>query len=233
MIKNKEFVTRVINDCGAITKDQHISSRWILFTGRQIAMTYMAQRLGEGLLFKDMNIMTNINCISMMQIKSVDCCFVEFKLCKTLMRSREKIPGLLYGRNGPGILMISNVDNTIIFRPINLKDYQNSKMRRYGNVNKYVYYIDDGYIWIPDTHIEAINARVITLKRREAMALAGCNCDGADECISEWDYEFICPDSILDAVIKSVVQEVVSTRIQIPEDANPNMDLNQKTQTTL
>lgn len=233
MIKNKEFVTRVINDCGAITKDQHISARWILFTGQQIASTYMAQRLGEGLLFKDMNIMTNINCIKMKQMKVVDCCFVEFRLCKTLMRSEERIPGLLYGRNGPAIIMVSNADNTMVFRPTNLKEYQNSKNRRYGNTNKYLYYIDDGYIWIPDTRIELINIRIITLRPKEAAALSSCSCGDDKECVSAWDYDFICPDSILDAVIKGVVQEVVTTRIQIPEDANPNMDLNQKTQTTI
>lgn len=233
MIKNKEFVTRVINDCGAITKDQHLSGRWILFMGRQIATTYMAQRLGEGLLFKDMNLMTNIDCIKMKEIKAVDCCFVEFRLCRTLMRSEDRIPGLLYGRNGSSIYMVSNVDNTMIFSPVNLRDYGNSKNRRFGNINNKVYYVDDGYIWIPDTHIEAINARVITMRRREAKKLAGCHCDDAEDCISEWDYDFICPDSILDAVIKAVVQEVVSTRIQIPDDANPNMDLNQKSQTTI
>lgn len=233
MIKNKEFVTRVINDCGAITKDQHISARWILFTGRQIASTYMAQRLGEGLLFKDMNLTTNINCLKMKEVKSVDCCFVEFGLCRTLMRSEEKVPGLLYSRNGSSVVMVSNADNTMVFHPTTLKEYQNSKNRRYGNTKKNVYYLDDGYIWIPDIHIELINARVITLLRREATALSSCHCEEQEQCVSEWDYDFICPDSILEAVVKGVVQEVVSTRIQIPEDANPNMDINQKTQTTV
>lgn len=233
MITNKEFVTRIINGCGAITKDQHLSERWILFIGREIASTYMAQRLGEGLLFKDMNIMTNIECMKMKQIKSVDCCFVEFRLCKTLMRSEDKIPGLLYGRNGSSVLMVSNVDNSMIFNRVDLRSYESSKVRRYGNVNKQVYYIDDGYLWIPDTHIEAVNVRAVTLKKREARMLSGCNCNDNEKCVSEWDYEFICPDSLLDAVIRSTLQEVASIRIQIPEDANPNMDLNQKSQTTV
>lgn len=233
MITNKEFVTRVINDCGAITKDQHISERYILFIGRQIASTYIAQRIGDGSIFRDHNVMTTIECLKMKEVKSIDCCFVEFQLCKTLMRSQEKIPGLLYGRTGPGVYMVSNVDNSIHFNRINLREYNNSKNRRYGGVVKYVYYVDDGYLWIPDVHIEAVNVKVVTLKKREANKLSGCNCEEAEDCISEWDYEFVCPDSILDMVMKSTVQEVTGTRIQIPEDANPNMDLNQKTQTTL
>lgn len=233
MIKNREFVTRVMNDAGALTKDQHLSERWILFIGRQIATTYISQRIGDGKIFRDNNVMTTINCLKMKEIKSVDCCFVEFLLCKTLMRSEERIPGIIYGRTGPGIYMVSNVDNSIHFNRINLREYNSSKDRRFGSVVKHVYYVDDGYLWIPDVHIEAVNVKVVTLQRREANKLAGCNCPEGEDCISEWDYDFICPDSILDMVVKSTVQEVMGTRIQIPEDANPNMDLNQKTQTTI
>lgn len=230
MITNREFVTRIINDCGAITKDEHLSRRWILFIGRQTANTYIAQKFFDGSLSRELNLETVIRCMKMVRVKSIDCCFAEFRLCSVLMRSEKQIPGLIYGKMASAITMVSNIDNTMVFNRTDLWSYNNNKNRRFGNIERHLYYVDDGYIWIPDTKIEAVNVRLITLERKKALALAGCNCEEEQECVSEWDFEFICPDKLLDAVVSRTVQEV-SMRLQVPADANPNMDQNQKTQT--
>lgn len=230
MITNREFVTRIINDLGAITKDEHLSRRWILFIGRQTAQSYIAQKFADGSLAREINLVTNIKCMKMIRVKSIDCCFAEFRLCKILMRSEKKIPGLMYGRAGATILSVTNIDDTINFYKTDLSSYSIGKNRRYGNLDRNLYYVDDGYIWIPDVKIEAVNVRLITLERKKSLALSECYCDKDQRCVSEWDFEFICPDKLLDAVISRTIQEV-SMRLQIPVDANPNMDQNQKTQT--
>lgn len=227
-ISNGEIVSRVINGMNAIAKDTHISKRWILSILRSKAASYIAQKWVEGTLFDDEALFAHINCVEMIQIHSIDCCVAEFRMCQTLMRSKHRIPGLIITRNGPTILSVTNADRSIYFTKINPRTYINTKKRKYADKEKYVYYYQDGYIWIPDTHIELINVDAITLKKEEALKLSACaEEDKSLGCPNVWEDEFICPDKLREYIVKETIQEV-SLRMQIPRDENPNLDSNIK-----
>lgn len=174
MHENSEFVSRIINDMNSINKDAHVSRRWILSIGRQKARSYIAQKYADGTLFGEESLYTHINCLEMERVRKVDCCFDEFKLCRILMRSKKRLPDMIYTRIGPAIIKVSNIMDDIIFTPISLRKYANNKERKYGNIDQYYYYVNDGYIYIPDINIEAINVDLITLDRKAALELGGC-----------------------------------------------------------
>lgn len=69
------------------------------------------------------------------------------------------------------IIKVSNIMDDIIFTSISLRKYANNKERKYGNIDQYYYYVNDGYIYIPDINIEAINVDLITLDRKAALEL--------------------------------------------------------------
>lgn len=233
MITNAEFVSRVINDINALNKDAHVSRRWILNIGRMKAESYTAQRWDDGTLQGDRRLLTYVRCLEMIEVDKITCCDAEFKLCHCLMRSKYKLPGLLYSALRPAITQVTNVDNTIYFKYADLKSYRNEQRRPYA---KYVkekrpyYYVEDDYIYIPDFHIELINVEFFTTRRRKALQLMACSPEPAS-CDSEWSYEFICPIKLIEYVVSETVQEAMN-KIQIPTDENPNLDLNQKSQTT-
>ena len=223
-ISNGEIVSRVINNVNAIAKDTHVSKRWILSILRSKSASYIAQKWVEGTLFDDEALFAHINCVEMIQVRSIDCCVAEFRMCSTLMRSKHRVPGLIITRNGPAILSITNADRSIYFTKINPRTYLNTKKRKYADKEKYVYYYQDGYIWIPDTHIELINIDAITLKKEEALKLSAC----AEEnkglgCPNVWEDEFVCPDKLREFVVKETIQEVM-LRVQVPRDDNPDMN---------
>lgn len=227
-ISNGEIVSRVINGMNSIAKDTHISRRWILSILRSKSASYMAQKWVEGTLFDDESLFAHIDCVEMIRIHSIDCCIAEFRMCSTLMRSKHRIPGLIITRSGPAILSVTNADRSIYFTKINPRTYINTKKRKYADKEKYVYYYQDGYIWIPDTHIELINVDAITLKKEEALKLSACSEEDKDlGCPNVWEDEFICPDKLREYIVKETIQEV-SLRIQIPRDENPNLDSNIK-----
>ena len=99
--------------------------------------------------------------------------------------------------------------------------------RKYAFVGPKFFYIHDGYLYIPDEHLELINICYFTMKRREAMLLSACATP--DLCTSEWDYDFIYPVKMIEAIMSETIKEA-SLKLQIPTDENPNMDSNQKTQ---
>ena len=172
---------------------------------------------------------THINCMEMERVRKIDCCFDEFKLCRILMRSKKRLPDMIYTRIGPAIIKVSNIMDDIIFTSISLRKYANNKERKYGNIDQYYYYVNDGYIYIPDINIEAINVDLITLDRKAALELGGCGAEKDKPCTSQWDYDFICPDKLLEYVVSETLRETI-TKLQIPTDENPDMDINKKTQ---
>lgn len=228
-MKNAEFVSRIVNDLNALTKDARVSRRWILSIGRQKARSYMAQRWADGTLFGEESLYTHVNCLEMIRVRSVDCCFAEFRLCRVLMRSKERLPELLYSRLGPAIIKVSNIMDDILFSPITLRRYSNERKRRFASVRRHYYYVNDGYIYVPDVEVEVLNVDLITMDRRAALALSSCGVEDEDKCVSEWDYDFICPDKLLEYVVAETLQECLQ-KLQVATDENPDMDVNKKTQ---
>lgn len=231
MITNGEFVSRVVNGIHALDKDSHVSRRWILNIGRTKAESYTAQRWDDGTLLGDHRLLTYVTCLEMIEVDKIVCCDAEFALCYALMRSKHKLPGLLYSALRPAITKVTNVDNTIFFKFAEIKSYRNEQKRPYA---KYVkerrpfYYVENDYIYIPDFHIELINVEFFTTRRKKALELMACD-PTPKGCESEWEYEFICPIKLIEYVVAETIKEV-AFRLQIPVDENPNLDSNQKSQ---
>ena len=230
-VTNGEFVSRVINDINAIQKDTRVSKRWILGIGKQKAETYISQKWDEGMLFGEESLYTNIACLRMERLRSIDCCFDEFKICGTLMRSKDRIPGLVHARMKPSVLTVTSVDDGINFDYVSLRKYKNDAKRSFSKIPQYYFYVSDGYIYIPDIHIEAINVTLITTEKNEALKLSGCGHDDSKyECMSIWDEQFVCPQKLYEYVVKETIKEA-SIRLSVPSDENPNMDSNERTTT--
>ena len=230
LITNKEFVSRVVNNLKALTKDDHISRRFILHTGKVKATFLMSQKLDEMTLFREDGILSVIKCFSLENIKSINCCAVEFRYCRSVMQSKEKLPKGIFGKNGSGIVMVSTIDDSKRFDYISPRGYIDLKKRKYvKNANNY-YTIVDGRLILPDSEVEKVNVTLFALDKWEVDALSQC-CSDETECKSRWDYEFVCPDRFLDLVAKDTLQEIASIYRTSVIDENPNMDENQKTQT--
>lgn len=229
MITNNEFVSRVVNNLKAITKDGHISNRFILSIGKVKAKFLISQKLDEMTLFREDAIITTVPCVRMIPIESKECDIFEFKTCAQVMKSAVKLPEGIFGKNGAGIVSVTNVEETEPYTYITPTAFMNMKKRsKYTRDITRFYYIKDGYIYLPNSTNELLEVRMVTLDKKEAEEISECiEC----KCKSIWDYEFVCPDRFLDLVLKDVLQEVGSIYRSSVEDANPNMDPNQKSKT--
>lgn len=224
-----EFVSRVINESKSLTKDDHISRRYILFTGKNKVKTYLSQKFDELSLFREDGIIQSINCLQMIPQNTVDCGIVEFSRCKSLMRSRYKLPETIFGKKGAGVVSVSTLDGTYNYKYSTVKSYARSLRRKYKSKQDSFYYIVDGYLYLPNSKTEMVDIRIISLEEKVSEQLSGC--EECDECKSNWDYTFVVPDRMLEPVIRDTINEIVSINKRIVSDENPNLDSNQKQQT--
>ena len=232
---NNEIVSRITNGLKSLNKDDRISRRYILNVAQNIATFLISQKLRDKSLFREDNIYTTIECFEMIKKDRFNCDVIEFRSCNKLMRSKEKLPELVYSRYGGSIKEVTSINYTdlsqhgTLFLPSTVSQYRRDRRRELQSDNR-KFYIRDGYLYLPDSEVEVVALYVLTVDEYKAKKVSGCSND--DACKSAWDFEFVCPDKLLNVVVQEAIKEV-SLQKQVVEDTNPNMDENLKSKTTV
>lgn len=224
MVTNREIVSRINNQVRALTKDSEINNRFILFTAQNIASSYLAKKAKNFSLYRQDDLFTTIDCVEMEKSNIYECDIIQYRSCNKLMKSKNKLPGLIYTRFGSSIIEVSNIDGSEVFSKKTPTQYKNDAKRK--GTQKQSYYTSNGHLYLPDSEIEVVRVVLITLDTYDANETSACS----DCCDSAWDNEFICPPDLLEQVMRETLQQVL-VAIQISVDENPNLDSNQKTQT--
>ena len=230
MESNSSFVSRVVNGLKAVTKDSHISQRYILSIGVDKAKKIIGQKLSEMRLTKEDGIFTPIDCVKMEKVNYKDCGVVEFRLCKNLVRSCRKLPDIMYSRFGPVFSYVMSIDGSKVYTYRDLNQYNRSQKLKYKKGGDY-FYMKDGYLYIPDSKVELVDVSVLMLDPSDAYTLSNCTTEKG--CTPKIDYNFICPDRHLDVVVQNTINEIANFYRTSVKDENPNLDSNQKTKTTV
>lgn len=222
-----EIVSRIQNHLNTLNKDMFIPRRFILSVVKSKGEFLMAQRFNEKSIFRETNLYEWLNCIKMTEVDTVKCGKIEFQTCDTAMKSKKKLPKLLWSRYGSSLIMVTNIDNSKQYEVITQTSYLNyKKMKGFDKFKgKYAILYPDGHLWIPDSTVKIINALVYTL---DETASDICECDDtSDNCQSYWDKEFNIPDKIREVAIQEALKDI-TVRLQIPKDENPQGDSNLK-----
>lgn len=216
MFTNKEIVARIKNQLKLLTKDDQVNDRFILYTAQNIATTYISQKLNDMSLYREDNLYTIIGCFDMVEEDSSKC-GIHFKSCKTIFKSKNKLPKLIFSKFGSSLREVTSLDGTTIFKPsTSVKFKIDSKRNKGKELNKF--YIQDGYLIIPE-RVKKVSLDILTLDLYDANELSECS----DKCKSVWDYDFVCSDKLLKFVIDETVQSVLITK-QIIEDETGNLN---------
>lgn len=222
MINNNEVVSRVRNTLNSISKDSRISARYILYTARKKADFYIAQKLADRTIFREDNIYSLIECFALEPVEVIKCDIIEFRRCKSIMKSKCKLPKLIYSRYGSSLKEVTALDEETEFKPTTPSQYRRDKERGFSDYT--YYYIKDGYLYLIDSEVERVNLYLITLETEKIDEVSDCN--AKDECKSLWEYPFTAPDKLMEVIISETIKEI-SMKKQIRLDENPNLNSNE------
>lgn len=219
MPTKKEMVSKVVNVLKLQNKDDHTSRRFILSLLENTATQLISQKWMDRSILSETNLYTLIPCFEFKKVNSKDCPNIEFRMCKTLMKSKKPLPKLIFSRLGASVKEIVSLDGEYRFVFIDKGQYQRNKKRQHtvkGEV--YIYLDSDMHLYIPDDEIYSVDLTILTPKPEDAEKCSECS---DNNCKSNWDYEFKCPDKLLDVVFNQTLQVLGITR-QIRQDENPN-----------
>jgi hypothetical protein len=217
---NLELVSRISNTVKSLTKDGRISPRYILRTAQEKAKYLLVQNLTDRSLYREANIYTEVPCIELEKEDIVSCPIVEFRRCKSIMKSKKKLPELLNSKYGVAIYSVTSVDGEFQFTQTTPNQYRlDSKRNAIGKKPQY-FYVKDGYLYLLESEVLSVTVSVITLDLYDADQCSECR---QENCKSAWDYEFVCSDKLLEVVIQETIKELLTNK-QIQENVNPNLN---------
>lgn len=224
-MNNREFVSRISAQLRMNTKDDYISDRFVLATGKTIALKFITQKAQRRSIDRDMSLYKEVKCIEFDPENVFECKYVEFKSCDKLAKSKKKISdlGLVYTRYGSSIKELYSIDRmSTVFTESTLYQLRNNSEREGGDIIQNKFYILDEHIYVP-RDIEVLSGIVLATDQYELDEMSECG----EDCKSAWDYEFVVPDSMLEDVISYTIQNIIQTK-QIQPDEKPDLNENSK-----
>nr|DAI89466.1 MAG TPA: Structural protein [Caudoviricetes sp.] len=220
-MSNNEITDIVLNTLKANSKDSRISRRLVLSTLESKAKYYISQKLNDKSLYREANIYKEIPCVPFISVDIIKCPIIEFRTCKTLMRSKTEVPELIWSKYGHTLKEVTSVDGSFTFEPITATQYRKNKQRT-GKSNKKYFYVKDNFVYIPDYEFYMGNLYLISQDGYELSQISECS---ENRCDSVWEFEFICPNKLEEIVIQDTIKQLSLTK-QIQEDVNPNLNSN-------
>lgn len=222
-MKKKEIVDRIQTKLRQLSKDRWMSARFVLSVLESKTKFLLSQKLYDRTLYRESNLYSQIECFEFDKVDRISCDIIEFRTCQKIMKSKERLPELIYSRFGDSIRIVSNIDQTERLDKTTPQDYIRSRKRKF-NHNPPMFYERDGFLYLLNTQMEVAFVELLTLDTETAENL-DCGCE-KDNCKSALDYPFIGSDKLQEVVIQQTVQEIAQTYLQIQPDERPDNNEN-------
>jgi hypothetical protein len=228
-LTNLDFVSQITAILKSNNKDNRIPKRAILAIARDSATFLVAQKLMDRTISQETSLYSTIECFEFEKVEAKRCPSVEFRLCKTLMKSVKPLPKLIFSRLGASIKQIVSLDGEFSFSFVDDAQYRRNKKRQHQIKDQvFIYLGADNHLYIPDREIYSLDITLLTLDKAAAEECSSCgdnsengSNNGSGGCKNLWNEDFICPDKLVE-IVKNTVLQRVSTARQITADNNPN-----------
>ena len=223
-----EIVSRIQNTLNSVNKDVYIPRRYILSIFKSKAEFLMAQKFYDKSLYRETNLYDWLECVDMEQMDRVLCNSIQLDSCEKAVRTKKKLPKLIWTRYGSTILMVTNIDHSKEYKLVTQAYYNTLKSKK--NFNKFrgnfaIVYPDNRLV-IPDSTVKKINILLYSLDET-SNELSNCSDSSNVFCGSYWDKLVTLSDKVGEVAIQETLKEV-TLRMQIVPDENPQGDANIK-----
>lgn len=159
----------------------------------------------------------SIRCLNLESVDMLTCADIIVP-CQNLMKSTVKIPKVYQSNTGP-ILQVFSLGRITQFHQSTPSSYSTLTKRQYKGNQEYYWIVDD-YLYIPGFITNA------TLLGLFIYPYEVDKLNINDKCLKMMDSECGVPDWLIDAVIDESTKMIAGVTKRIPEDSNPNLNVN-------
>jgi hypothetical protein len=205
-----EAISRVRNGIKAVDADSFITDRLIYSNILKYAKMFIKRQDGQTTQAKFNSLYKRVPCVDLIEVDKVAaCCDIQSGV--KIKRSKEKLPPILEGFNGPLLRTVASIDGSVeVFRttPQLYTSLQKTSGFKY-NKKKY-YWLLDGYLFIPN--VEWDSAQIDGIFEG---SISGLTCD--DECQSVQSQYLNIPPDLFAQIEQQVINDFMRS-MQINTD---------------
>lgn len=216
----REFVSVVRNNLNSVSLDDYISSEHIYWVSISYAKMLIKREADSRKLFKNTSFFTKLPCVEM-ENTSISECGIDIP-CKSMMKSKNKLPNSFLSNFG-SLIQVFNNTKDVDFKEISTTRYKNLYNQKYKPRNTKYFWIENGYLYIPDSEIESLIVYGLFSSAEEVLNF---NAEEGD-CIKVLDQEFPAPDYMLSTILEATTSQIL-TKKKISPDADSNLNQNDK-----
>lgn len=207
-----DFISGLRNTFKAVSEDAFVTDRYIYFSGLDHAKAAMRRQKKEGKIMSIDSLFETLPDVELMEVDKADANCSGITTGCTIMRTKNKLPKIVEGDDGPIIRLVSPIDYSSDLQQTTLKKYIAMSKGSNFRFNKTKYFwFKEGYLYFPNIMWDAVAI--------EAIFEEPINCcDGVDECMLMQDAPFFLPDYLIAEIKRSVKQEDLGILVKIPSD---------------
>lgn len=206
-----EAISRVRNVIKAATMDSFVTDRTIYSLIQKYAKMYIKRQDAQATRAKFGSLFKRLPCLELIDVDRVEAC-CDIKSGCTIKRTKDQLPGVLEGSQGPLLRSVASIDTSIeVYRttPTLYTSMTKTSAFKY-NKSKY-YWFMNGYIYIPNVEWDSISVEGIF-----DTSLNGYNCD--DPCTPIQNQYLNIPPELFAEIEQQVVMDFYKSA-QIPVDS--------------
>jgi hypothetical protein len=214
----RQVISDIINDTKSNTLDDRLSFRFLYSKLLGRIETILRQDSQDRNILNLSSIWYPIKCLELQSFRDSDCTTL-YEDDSDLMVSCVKIPKVFSGKNGEFIKVL-NINNSVEYKKTKPFLYRDMKNREYFNKNTKYFWIEDDYIFIPDSQVTSVKLFGMFKNSKEADYLN----NEVDKCFKILDSLILAPDYIIDVAKRDIVTEIRNINKTLVQDENPNLN---------
>ena len=210
MITIGDSVSRIRNTVKGVKEDAFLTDRFLYSLILKYAKMLIRRQDNESKIMRFQSLFEALPCVELIEVDKIEACCTGIKSNCKIMRTKDRLPGILEGSYGPLFRSITSIDSSIeLYQtyPPTFTAIINSTNFKY-NKNKYYWYLN-GYLYFPNLEWESI--------RIEGLwedSISMYTCDG-DSCKPRQDDPISIPDYLF-AEIEQLVIKDLTLLLQVP-----------------
>ena len=209
-----DTVSRMRNVIKGVKEDAFLTDRFIYSLILKYAKLFIRRQDNENKIMMIQSLFETLPCVDLIEVDKIEACCNNIRTNCKIMRTKNKLPGLLEGSLGPLIRTVSSIDGSYTCYqtyPSLYTTMANAKTFKY-NKQKYYWYLD-GHLYFPNITWEAV--KVVGLWDE---SIAMYTCDG-DVCAPRQDDPTHFPEYLFAEIEQSVLKEL-TLLLQSPTEAS-------------
>lgn len=211
-----DAISRLRNLLKVVKEDAFLTDRFLYSLIMKHGRTLIRRQDNENKILRQSNLFEKIPCMELEEIDKVDSCCGITSGC-IIKRTKDLLPEVIDGVNGPLIRNVSSIDSSITFirtTPVIYNEMIKSTSFKY-NTNKYYWFLNKK-LYFPNVDWEAVSVEALF-----AENIGHLQCATEDSCVPMQDRQLSIPDYLFTEIDMLILKDL-GVMMQLPQEQQDN-----------